>query len=82
MTKGKKTGDNWVWKLIISIEVVLALWLVLEIGLRIYIESPLLTDFYSSIPQNLVHQRQAEVGIRTSTGARLDPPRLDRRPGQ
>ncbi len=68
MTEQKKTGDSWVWKLIISIEVVLAVWLVLEIGLRVYVESPLLTDFYSSIPKNMVHERQAEVGIRTTQG--------------
>lgn len=32
------------------------------------VEAPLKTDFYSSIPQELVRERQAQVGLRTSHG--------------
>ncbi|MGD0857286.1 MAG: hypothetical protein ABSA18_16055 [Dehalococcoidia bacterium] len=68
MIKTGKKRINWVWRLVIAVEIIVALWLVMEIGLRIYVEMPLKTDFYSSIPRELVRQRQAEIGVRTTQG--------------
>ena len=46
----------------------LAIWLVLEIGMRIYVEFPLKTDFYGSIPRDQVPGRQAAAGVKTLRG--------------
>ena len=64
MTQNKKKQAHWVWRLVIAIEIIVAVWLVLEIGLRVYVEMPLKTDFYSSITRELVRQRQVEIGVR------------------
>ena len=44
------------------------LWLLGEVVIRLYLERPLRTDFYSSLPRLAVHPRQEEVGIRVVTG--------------
>jgi hypothetical protein len=68
MTKNGKKGANWGWRLVIGVEIIFALWLIVETGLRVYVEMPLKTDFYSSIPRELVRQRQVEIGVRTTQG--------------
>ncbi|MBN1689606.1 MAG: hypothetical protein JW901_01130 [Dehalococcoidia bacterium] len=68
MPKKKKPGPNIWWRLFISLEIIIAVWLICEVVLRIVVEMPLQTDFYSSIPPQAVLQRQAEVGIRTTQG--------------
>ncbi|MBM3152868.1 MAG: hypothetical protein FJZ96_11835 [Chloroflexi bacterium] len=47
----------------------LGLWLLLEIIMRIYLEAPLETGFYSSVPRAGLPQRQAEVGVRVASGS-------------
>ncbi|HET9908211.1 MAG TPA: hypothetical protein VFQ23_16285 [Anaerolineales bacterium] len=49
--------------------VILGLWLVLEFGLRWYVESPLTTDFYSSAAREGLLPRQNEAGVRTVSGS-------------
>jgi hypothetical protein len=51
------------------VEVVVCLWLLLEIGLRIYVESPLKTDFYGSIARGQVRDLQERFGIKIAGGA-------------
>lgn len=65
----KKTQNRsrW-WILVIALEVIIAVWLICEVALRIVVEMPLKTDFYSSITLEQVRQKQAEVGIRTTQG--------------
>ncbi|MBN2499506.1 MAG: hypothetical protein JXB38_01995 [Anaerolineales bacterium] len=46
----------------------LSVWLILEIGLRLYLQAPLQRDFYSSLPRERVRQRQEEVGVQVVTG--------------
>lgn len=48
--------------------VILGLWLVLEIGLRIYVEYPLPTDFYGSITRDRIGAYQQTYGVRTVAG--------------
>ena len=50
------------------IGILLGLWLVLEIGLRWYVESPLTTDFYSSTSREGLSPRQSEKGVKTVSG--------------
>jgi len=69
MVKNKKRRLSPWWSLLIALEVLVAVWLVLEVGLRIAVEIPLKTDFYSSIPRDQVRQRQADVGVRTTQGS-------------
>ena len=47
----------------------LGLWLVLEIVMRWYIESPLKTDFYSSASRESVLPRQKQIGVQTASGS-------------
>lgn len=49
--------------------ILLGLWLLGEAGIRLYLEHPLQTDFYSSLPRGAVRRRQEEVGVRVATGA-------------
>jgi hypothetical protein len=48
--------------------ILIGLWLLLEIGLRWYVESPLTTDFYSSASREGVLPRQSESGVKTVSG--------------
>ena len=48
--------------------ILLGVWLLGEVGIRLYLERPLQTSFYSSLPRAAVRQRQAEVGVRMATG--------------
>ena len=48
--------------------ILLGLWLLLEIGMRWYVESPLTTDFYSSAPRQGLLPRQSETGVKTVSG--------------
>jgi hypothetical protein len=58
------------WRaLIICAAVILGVWLFLEIGLRIFVESPLKTDFYSSIAREEVSLMQRETGLKLVQGA-------------
>ncbi|MCS6907323.1 MAG: hypothetical protein RML93_05505 [Anaerolineales bacterium] len=49
--------------------VLLGFALVLEIGVRIYVEAPLETDFYGSIARQAVGALQAQVGVQTLSGS-------------
>ncbi len=46
----------------------LGLWLIGEIGIRIYLEAPLTTDFYSSISRSRVEELQATTGVKVAHG--------------
>ncbi len=46
----------------------LGLWLLIEILVRLYVEWPLRTDFYGSIPRREVRQRQERYGVRIAIG--------------
>ncbi len=46
----------------------LALWLLLEAIVRIYVEAPLASDFYGSIPRTEVAVFQARYGVQTVSG--------------
>ncbi|MEJ5223545.1 MAG: hypothetical protein WHV44_03745 [Anaerolineales bacterium] len=48
--------------------VIAGILLVLEIGLRIYVEAPLRTDFYSSLSRADIPAMQAQVGVRAVSG--------------
>ena len=48
------------------VAIVLGMWLLIEIGMRLYLERPLKTGFYSSIPQETIHQRQRQVSVRVA----------------
>jgi arabinan endo-1,5-alpha-L-arabinosidase len=56
-------------RMLILITVALGIWLLFEIGMRLYVEWPLETDFYSSIPREAVRQRQQQVGVQVATGS-------------
>lgn len=47
----------------------LGIWLILEIGMRLYVAGPLETDFYSSLPRELVPDRQSKYGVQVSRGS-------------
>lgn len=55
-------------RIVTAAAVILGLWLVLEIGLRIYVEYPLPTDFYGSITQDRIGAYQQAYGVRTAAG--------------
>ncbi len=55
-------------KILILAATILGIWLLLEIGMRLYLERPLETGFYSSIPQESVRQRQQQVGVQVAAG--------------
>jgi len=59
---------RWVRGILIAVAAVLVLWLVLEIGLRLYVELPLKTDYYGSIKREDVASRQQQTGIKVSEG--------------
>lgn len=54
------------WHILIAFAVLLGLCLLLEIGERIYVEAPLKTDFYGSIPRDKVRERQEEIGVQVA----------------
>jgi len=57
------------WKpVLIAIASLLGLWLLLEIVIRWYVESPLRKDFYGSIPRDAVNARQAKIGVQAVSG--------------
>ena len=57
------------WRIfIICAGAILGTWLALEVGLRIFVESPLKTDFYSSITRQEVSLRQQETGLKLVQG--------------
>ncbi len=58
----------WARRILIAAAALLALWLILEIGLRIYVEMPLRTDFYGSIERGDVPALQQQVGLRVNQG--------------
>ncbi len=68
MVKTAKQSRGWLKALAITIASLLALWLILEIGLRIYVEAPLRTDFYSSLTRESVQERQKEAGVKVVAG--------------
>jgi len=48
--------------------ILLGLWLVAEIGMRLVVELPLRTDFYSSIQRDQVRARQEKFGVQAAHG--------------
>lgn len=46
----------------------LAFWLLAELLVRMYLEFPLETGFYSSLPQSTVRERQQQVGVKVVNG--------------
>ena len=54
--------------LMIALAVFVGIWLLLEIGLRLYVELPLKTDFYGSIARDQVRDEQFKHGVRTAVG--------------
>nr|MBC7245275.1 hypothetical protein [Chloroflexota bacterium] len=59
---------NWLLKLGKVLLSVLVLWLLLEAVVRIYVEAPLASDFYGSIPRTEVAEEQAHYGVQVNTG--------------
>jgi hypothetical protein len=56
-------------KRLVGLLLILALiWLLLEIIVRIYLEAPLSTDFYSSISRSQVSQYQQVYGVQAASG--------------
>ncbi len=47
----------------------LALWLLLEIGLRLYLELPLDAGYYSSIPPQGIAAQRAQTGLKVAAGS-------------
>ena len=68
MVKKKGRGNRWLKIAVITVTVLLGVWLVCEVGLRIYVESPLKTGFYSSLAQQDVPARQKEIGVKSAAG--------------
>lgn len=57
------------WRTVITLAAIfLGIWLLLEIGLRIFVESPLRTDFYSSITKEEVSPEQQHTGLKVVEG--------------
>ncbi len=54
--------------LVIFFVVLIALAMILEIGVRVYVEMPLKTDFYGSISREAVAGLQAQFGVQTVSG--------------
>ncbi len=48
--------------------ILLMIPILLEVGVRVYVESPLETDFYGSISREAVGGLQAQVGVKTVSG--------------
>jgi hypothetical protein len=59
---------RWARGILIAVAALLVLWLILEIGLRLVVELPLKTDFYSSITHENVASLQHQAGIKASGG--------------
>jgi len=55
--------------ILITLVIILGLWLLLEIGVRWYVESPLTTDFYASTSREGLLPRQKQVGVQTVSGS-------------
>jgi len=60
---------SWMRGILIVVAVLLVLWLILEIGLRIYVEMPLATDFYGSAKREEVIALQQQAGLRVNQGS-------------
>jgi len=61
---------NTLFRILMTLLVaLLGLWLLAEIVVRLYLEAPLKTDFYSSIPRQEVLERQRRYGVQLSYGA-------------
>ena len=54
--------------ILIAVASLLVLWIVLEIGLRLYVELPLKTDFYGSIKREDTAFNQQHTGIKVCQG--------------
>lgn len=54
--------------ILILLATLVGLCLIAEVGERIYVEAPLRTDFYGSIPRSEARARQEEVGVKTASG--------------
>lgn len=54
--------------ILILLATLVGLCLIAEVGERIYVEAPLRTDFYGSIPRSEARARQEEVGVKTARG--------------
>ncbi len=66
---GSPDRTRRILKILLRVLLVIAgLWLVLEIGVRYYVESPLDADFYGSIPRDLVRQRQEQYQVQVASG--------------
>jgi hypothetical protein len=55
-------------RFVAAIAILLAAWLALEVAVRLYVEWPLSTGFYGSIPRSAVRQRQQRYGIQVANG--------------
>ena len=60
--------NRWARGILIAVAALLVLWLALEIGLRLYVELPLKTDFYGSIKREDASSLQQQTGIKVSRG--------------
>ncbi|MEM4725143.1 MAG: hypothetical protein QXP01_09045 [Candidatus Hadarchaeum sp.] len=59
---------RWASRLCKILLVLLTIWLLLEAVVRIYVEAPLASDFYGSIPRTEVAEQQARHGVQTVAG--------------
>ena len=48
--------------------ILVSAWILMEIAVRIYLEWPLSTDFYSSLPADQIPEYQKQIGVRATTG--------------
>jgi hypothetical protein len=55
-------------KIVLPLGLLLGLWLAVELGMRVYLEAPLRTDFYGSIARDAVRERQAQAGVHAVSG--------------
>jgi hypothetical protein len=53
---------------VILVGALLGIWVLVEIVMRLYLEAPLQTDFYSSLPRQDVIQRQEQYGVQAASG--------------
>lgn len=65
--RGRRIATRALW----VVAVALLAWLVLEIGVRAYLEGPLEVDFYGSIPREAVREKQDLHGLVVAAGPRF-----------
>jgi hypothetical protein len=58
----------WVTWVVAAAAAVLAVWLLLEVLVRLFVEWPLRTDFYGSIAPGRVQEQQARFGVQVASG--------------